>query len=105
MPSASVDRDRLLALGSALAPWQECARGGVDEVLAHLVEVGDRDTQSALDDYLDLVADLLREIDASTSDLAARLHIATGRAEPPRHSVAPGPAGPDRLIDPRGSVR
>ena len=105
MQSASVDRDRVLALGSALAPWQECARAGADEVLAHLVEVGDRDTQSALDDYLDLVADLLREIDASTSDLAARLQIAAGRAEPAQHSVAPGPVAPDRLSDPRGALR
>jgi hypothetical protein len=85
MPPAPADPGRLLALGTALGPWQECARGGADEVLAHLVEIGDRDTQLALDAYLDTVADLLRELDASATDLAARLGTAaqSGPGEAP----------------------
>jgi hypothetical protein len=52
------------------------ARDGADEVLSHLPELGDRELQSALDAYLDQVADLLREVDDSASELADRLDIA-----------------------------
>jgi hypothetical protein len=65
-------------------------------VLAHLVEIGDRDTQSALDDYLDVVADLLRELDASTGDLAARLRVAAAQSG---HSEAPPTGSPTALGD------
>lgn len=80
MPPAPVDPERLLALGTALEALRECARDGADEVLAHLVEVGDRETQSAIDAYLDLVADLLREIDASASEVFDQLRIAASRS-------------------------
>src|SRR5262245_14773779 len=95
MPPAPADPRRLLALGAALGPWQEGARTGADEVLAHLVENGDRDTPSARDRYLDTVADLLRELDASACDVAARLGIAAqsgspgGSPEPVAPSLAP----------------
>jgi hypothetical protein len=86
MPPAPVDPDRLASLGAALAPLRECARAGSDEVLALYPEVGDRETQSAVDDCLDQVADLLREVDASATDLADRLRVASASA------ARPGPA-------------
>jgi hypothetical protein len=76
MPPASVDPDRLRSLGAAHGPLRACAGEGAEEVLAQFPEVGDRETQAALDGWVDQVADLLREIDATASDLADRLRIA-----------------------------
>lgn len=82
MPPARVDPDRLRLLAAALGPLRECARDGAAEVLEQFPEVGDRETQTVLDGWVDQVADLLREIDATTTDLAGRLHVAS-LAEPP----------------------
>jgi len=76
MPSASVDPDRLRSLGAALGPLRECAKEGAEEVLAEFPDVGDRETQAALDSWVEHLADLLREIDATGSDLADRLRVA-----------------------------
>lgn len=76
MPPAPVDPDRLRSLGAALGPLRECARDGADEVLAHFPEVGDRESQRALDDWVEQAADLLREIEATATDLADRLRVA-----------------------------
>ena len=84
MPPASVDPDRLRSLGAALAPLRECARDGADEVLGQFPEVGDRETQAALDGWVDQLADLLREIDATGSDLADTLRVAALNAAGPR---------------------
>jgi sugar phosphate isomerase/epimerase len=84
MPPASVDPERLRSLGAALAPLRDCAREGADEVLAHFPEVRDRETQAVLDAWVDQVADLLREVDATAADLAARLRVA---------ALAPGHPG------------
>ena len=80
MPPAPVDPDRLVALATALSPLRECARRGSDDVLALYPELGDRETQSALDGCLDQAADLMRELDASATDLADRLRIAGASA-------------------------
>ncbi|QGN56752.1 hypothetical protein [Nostocoides sp. HKS02] len=72
MPSAPADTGRPLP-GAALAQLRECARVGAEDVLALYPEVGDRETQRALDSCLDQVADLLREIDATAADLAVAL--------------------------------
>jgi hypothetical protein len=88
MPPAPVDPDRLLTLGAALAPLRECARTGADEVLGHYPELGDRETQSALEEYLDQVADLLREIDASASDLAETLRAAAASGPGAQRAVS-----------------
>ena len=85
MPPARVDPDRLRLLGAALGPLGQCARDGAAEVLEQFPEVGDRETQTVLDGWVDQVADLLREIDATTTDLAGRLHVAS-LAEPPRRT-------------------
>ena len=76
MPPAQVGPEALRALGAALGSLRECARSGADEALDHLPEVGDRELQTVLDDYLDQVADLLREVEASVADVAARLRVA-----------------------------
>jgi hypothetical protein len=87
MPPAPVSPDRLLALGAALGPLRECAREGAEEVLGHVPDAGDRETQDALDGYLDLVADLLRGIDGSAGDLADRFRVAALSAEATEHDV------------------
>jgi hypothetical protein len=76
MPPAQDGRDRSPSFGVSLRSLRDCARSGADEVLSHLPELGDREVQSVVDAYLDQVADLLRELDASASDLADRLDIA-----------------------------
>ena len=76
MPPAPVDPDRLRSLGAALRPLRECAGQGAEEVLAQFPEVGHRETQAALDSWVEQAADLLREIDATASDLADVLRVA-----------------------------
>jgi hypothetical protein len=76
----------------ALRSLRECARSGADEVLSHLPELGDREVQSVLDAYLDQVADLLRELDASASDLADRLDIAGSGRTSRRDGATASPA-------------
>ena len=62
MPPAQVGPEALRARGAALGSLRECARSGADEALDHLPEVGDSELHTVLDDYLDQVADLLREV-------------------------------------------
>jgi hypothetical protein len=81
MPSAPADPERLLATSAALARLRDVARHGADEALGHYTELGDRETQTILDGYLDQVADALREIDAAASDLAGRLRVAAHSSE------------------------
>jgi hypothetical protein len=96
MPPASVDPDRLRSLGAALGPLRECAREGAEEVLAEFPDVGDRETQAALDLWVEHLADLLREIDATGSDLADRLRVAA--------LTTAGPGGVLDAGDPRTST-
>ena len=91
MPPASVDTDRLRSLGAALGPLRECAREGAEEVLAELPEVGDRETQAALDSWVEHLADLLREIDATGADLADRLRVAALNTAGPGAVLNAGP--------------
>ncbi|MGA8978394.1 MAG: hypothetical protein WB473_04680 [Pedococcus sp.] len=79
MPPSSVGPEALRPLGAALGLLRDGARSGADEVLDHLPEIGDRELQAALDDYLEQVADLLREVDASAADVTGRLRVAAPR--------------------------
>jgi len=90
MPREPVASDPLPALAAVLAPVREVARAGADEVLAHYPELGDREAQSALETYLDQVADLLREIEASVADLVTRI------GPLPRPESPAAPAASDR---------
>jgi len=95
MPPARVDPDRLRSLGAALGPLRECARDGAEEVLEQFPEVGDRETQAVLDGWVEQLADLWREIEATATDVVAQLHVAL-LAEPT------GPTDPGGLPDPAG---
>ena len=99
MPPASVDPDRLRSLGAALGPLRECAREGAEELLAQFPEVGDRETQAVLDGWVEQVADLLREIDATASDIADGLRVAALGASPR------APAAPDDDREPSFTAR
>ncbi|NYG07734.1 hypothetical protein BJ986_002221 [Phycicoccus badiiscoriae] len=96
MPPAPADPDRLRSLGAALGPLRECAGQGATEVLAQFPEVGDRETQAALDGWVEQAADLLREIDAAASDLADRLRIAALSAGTNAGVTAGSPPSPDQ---------
>ena len=80
MPPARVDPDRLRSLGAALEPLRECARDGAEEVLEQFPDLGDRETQAVLDGWVEQVADLLREVETTSTDLAGQLHL-PGRAD------------------------
>lgn len=82
MPRTPDPPDPLAALGAALEGVRDAARDGADEVLSHYPELGDRETQSTLEAYLDQVADLLREVEASCGDLSDRVRLAGGRGRP-----------------------
>ena len=77
MPPARVDPDRLRSLGAALEALRECAGEAAEELLEHLPEVGDRETQAALDGWVEQVADLLRAVDATATDLAGGMRVAS----------------------------
>ena len=83
MPRTPVPPDPLAALGAALEDVRGAAREGADEVLSHYPELGDRETQSTLEAYLDQVADLLREVEASCGDLSDRVRLGGGRGRRP----------------------
>ena len=111
MPPAQVGPEALRVLGAALGSLSECARSGADEVLSHFPDAGDRELQSVLDDHLDQVADLLREVDSSATEVRARLRLTT-TADAPAHGpglrdTPPGPAdeqsAPGRSAGVRGS--
>jgi hypothetical protein len=86
MPREPVASDLLPALAAALAPVRDVARDGADEVLAHYPDLGDREVQSALERFLEQVADLLREVEASAVDLTAWL----GAHTPPARATGSG---------------
>jgi hypothetical protein len=70
-------------LGAALASLREGAGSGVDDALDLFPVTGDRDTQRALDTYLEQLADLLREVEASAGELEATLRMSgRGRGRP-----------------------
>lgn len=77
MPRPPVGADLLRSLAAALTPLSECAAAAAQEALEHFPELGDRPTQQLVDGYLDQVADLLREVEVSASELTARLHVAS----------------------------
>lgn len=118
MPPAQVGPEALHALGAALGSLRDRARSGADEVLDHLPEVGDRELQTVLDDHLEQVAALLREVESSAADVSGRLRVAAARraasiaAAPPESDpgssspagrATPGPGA--AAVDPGSSVR
>ena len=96
MPSSPQDPARLLAMAAELEQLGVPAREGAEEVLSHF-QIGDRETQVALDAALKQFADTLRVIDAAATEIAARLRIAARqpRAGGPRTSAG----SPDATSD------
>jgi hypothetical protein len=83
MPPAPVGPDRLAPLVQALTAVRDAARAGAEELLEHYPELGDRDTQSSVDEVVDHAADLLRELDAAATELVGRFSVAARQAAPP----------------------
>ena len=104
MPPARVDPDRLRSLGAALEPLRECAGEAAEELLEHLPEVGDRETQAALDGWVEQVADLLRAIDATATDLAGGMRVASLAEQRPLADRQEG-VRPVRPVRPSEGVR
>ena len=96
MPSSPQDPARLLAMAAELEQLGPTAREGAEEVLGHFPEIGDRETQVALDAALEQFADTLRAVDAAAIEIAARLRIAARQpgAGGPRTSAGPPDATP-----------
>jgi len=100
MPSSSVDPARLVGLSGSLDALRAVARGGAEEVLGHFPEVGDRPTQSTLDDLLEQLADTLRAIEAEAGELTGRLRIAAQSAAQPHPDESGAASGADESAGP-----
>ena len=101
MPSSPQDPARLLAMAAELEQLGVPAREGAEEVLGHFPEIGDRETQVALDAALEQFAHTLRVIDAAATEIAARLRIAARQpgASGPRTSAGSPDATPHATPD------
>jgi hypothetical protein len=93
MPSSPQDPARLLAMAAELEQLGVPAREGAEEVLGHFPEIGDRETQVALDAALEQLADTLRAIDAAALEIAARLRITARQPGSGRPRTSAGSAG------------
>lgn len=78
MPPASADDARLAWLGDVLAALSATSARSADEVLSLYPEVAHRQTQAAVESWLDEVATLLRAIDSVAARIADDLHVAAG---------------------------
>lgn len=89
MPPSHPRPEDLAVLSSALSDTGDhCAAAG-EELLDHLVTVGDHPTQVALEEAVDGAADVLRELSASARELV----LALG----PEARAADSAAGADRV--------
>lgn len=85
MPPSHPRPEDLTALSAALSgTGDRCAEAG-EELLDHLVTVGDHTTQAALEEVVDGAVDALRELSASCRELVLTLGPKTtaGRASTP----------------------
>ena len=91
MPPAPADLERLAALSAALESLRGLARQGAEEVIGHFPEVGDRPAQSAVDGFLEQVADVLRAIEAEATEQTGRVSIAARGVEARAAAAQPSP--------------
>ena len=68
----AVERTTLVG---ALAGLGASAEAGADDLLDLFPVAGDREAQRAVDSYLEQVADLLREVQATALELTATLQV------------------------------
>ncbi|WP_270886522.1 hypothetical protein [Pedococcus sp. 5OH_020] len=73
MPLAPAGATPCPSPAEALASLRECAGAGATEVLDHFPALGDRQTQAALDEYVEHVAALLDEMRTFATHVAALL--------------------------------
>ena len=78
MSPAPAEPPRLRLLGDALARLGDCARTGADELLGLYPDVGDRETQQAVESCLDDLADILRLVHQGATSLSDDLQVVTG---------------------------
>jgi hypothetical protein len=91
MPRTPVPPEPLAGLHAALTALREVSRDGADELLDQYPTLGDRETQAAVDAFLETAADLLREVDASADELATRVRLVAGDTSPrPEPAAAHG---------------
>lgn len=83
MPPSLPRTEDVLALSEALARTGEHAESAGEEILDHLVTVGDHATQAALEGLVDTSVDSLRELSATCRELTLSLAAGpgTGRSE------------------------
>lgn len=85
MPPSHPRPDAVAALVDALtATGDHCVANG-DELLDHMVTVGDHATQAALETTVDTAVDVLRELTATCRELSLAL---SADASPARHTRA-----------------
>lgn len=85
MPPSHPRPEDLTALSAALSDTGDhCAEAG-EELLDHLVTVGDHTTQAALEEVVDGAVDTLRELSATCRELVLSLgsEAAAGRMSAP----------------------
>lgn len=90
MPPSHPRPEDLTALGAAMSSTADDAAACGDQLLDHLVTVGDHASQIALDGFVDEAVDILRELSAGCRELA--LTLRSGAASAPVGDAADLPA-------------
>jgi hypothetical protein len=88
MPSGSTDPERLLAAAGRVGEVRAHADELVAEVLDHLVVLGEREVQVAVDGFVEQVADTLSAVSAEATEVALGLTNVAHRAGEAEASVA-----------------
>lgn len=94
MPPSHPRPEDLTALSAALSATGDHAAGADDEVLDHMVTVGDHTTQAAVEGVVDHAVDALRELSATCRELTLAIgpHGAPDQSRTTRSTT---PAGRD----------
>lgn len=82
MPPSHPRPEDLAALGAALSSLAGHAVTADDELLDHMVTIGDRTAQSAVDGLVDDTVDVLRELVLGCREVALSLGAHEGAAAP-----------------------
>lgn len=87
MPASSLDPERLLGAAARLARTGDAAGEAADEMLDHLVMLGQHEAQAAVDQCLEQAADTLRALEDEVLAVHQRLTAAARRAGETEDSV------------------
>lgn len=94
MPPSHPRPEDLAALGGVVSATAEHAATAGEQLLDHMVTVGDHSAQAVVDSLIDEAVDVLRELSASCREMSLSLCALTGPE-----------AGPDVRGEHRPSVR